>query len=184
MNTKIWLEGLSFGSNFGNLCAFGSNPVWCYFLVRTFKIKKFESISSNGFRDIAKSLKISFGSSFVSLRAFGSFGSFDSHYTPFKQKKPHSIISTLSWILVYITSAHGRTDGRTDRQTFFEKVFFFLLFFFFLPDQEYIYLSISISIIFQISPPFWRKLVYLFSILEIGMKMKIKNFKFKYETKN
>ena len=67
-----------------------------------------------------------------------------------KNKKPHSIISTRSWVLVYITFAHGRTDG----QIFFEKVFFFL--------QEYIYMSIPISIIFQISPSFWPKLVYLF----------------------
>ena len=36
------------------------------------KKKKFESISSNGSRDIAKSLKISFGYSFISFRAFGS----------------------------------------------------------------------------------------------------------------
>ena len=44
-----------------------------------------------------------------------------------------------------------------DGQTFFQKNFFFL------PDQEYIYMSIPISIIFQIPPPFWPKLVYLFS---------------------
>ena len=147
MNTKIWLEELSFGSNFGNLRAIGSNRVWCYFLVHTFKIKKFESISSNGFRDIAKSLKISFGSSFVSLRAFGSkFWQFRFPvYTFQTKKKPHSIIFIRSWVLVYITFAHGRMDG----QTFF--------------DQEFIYMSIPISIIFQISPPFWPKLVYLFS---------------------
>ena len=35
--------------------------------------------------------------------------------------------------------------------------------FIFPPDQEYIYMSVPISIIFQISPPFWPKLVYLFS---------------------
>ena len=92
MSTKIWLEELSFGSNFGNLCSIGSNRFWCYFLVHTFKIK---SISSNGSRDITKLLKISFGSSFVSLRAF---------------------------VLVYITFAHGRTDGRTD---IFRKSFLF-----------------------------------------------------------
>ena len=90
----IWPEG--------NFRAFGSNRIWCYFLVHTFKIKKFESISSNGSRDIGKSLKISF----------------DSQYTPCKQKKPHSIISTRSWVLVYI---------RTDRQTFLKKFYFFLL---------------------------------------------------------
>ena len=124
MNTKIWLEELSFGSNFGNLRAFGSNRFWCYFLVHTFKIKKFESISSNGSRDIPKSLKISFGSSFVNLRAFGwkflavSIASI--HLS--NKKKPHSIISTRSWVLVYITFAHGRTDRH-----FSKKFSFFLL---------------------------------------------------------
>ena len=72
MNTKIWLEELSFGSNFGNLRAIGSSRVWWYFLVHIFKIKKFESISSNSSRDIAKSLKIAFDSNFVSLCPFGS----------------------------------------------------------------------------------------------------------------
>ena len=56
-----------------------------------------------------------------------------------------------------------RTDGRTDRH--YLKVLFFS------PDQEYIYMSIPISIISQISPPFWPKLVYLFfPFLEIGIK--------------
>ena len=114
MNTKIWLEELSFGSNFENLRAIASNRCWCYFLVHTFKIKKFESISSNGSRNIAKWLKISFGSSSVSLRAFGSTFWHSRHiylYIPFKQKKPRSIIFTRSWVWVYITFAHGRTDS-------------------------------------------------------------------------
>ena len=51
--------------------------------------------------------------------------------------------------------------ARTDGQRFFEKALFFP------PDQEYIYMSIPISIIFKISPPFWPKFVSLFSILEI-----------------
>ena len=81
--------------------------VLCCLLVHIFKIEK--SISSNGSQDIAKSLTISFGSSFVSLRAFGSkFWQFHL-YTPFKHKKPHSTIFTRSWVLVYITFAHGRT---------------------------------------------------------------------------
>ena len=85
--------------------------------------KKFESISSNGSRDIAKSLKISFGSSFLSLRAFGSkFWQFRFPvYTFQTKKKPHSIISTRSWVLVYITFAHGRTDRH------FSKNFSFFL---------------------------------------------------------
>ena len=56
--------------------------------------------------------------------------------------------------------------GRTDGRTFFEKVSLFL------PDQEYIYMSIPIFIISPISAPmtyFWPTLVYLFSILEIGL---------------
>ena len=56
------------------------------------------------------------------MRSGRNFCSFDSQYTPFKQKKPHSIISTRSWGLVYITFAHGRTDGRTD---IFRKSFLF-----------------------------------------------------------
>ena len=61
-----------------------------YFLVHIFKITKFESISSNGSRDIAKSLKTSFGSNFVSLRAFGS--------------------KRFSFSVQFLTFAHGRTD--------------------------------------------------------------------------
>ena len=129
---------------------FGFSRVSWYFLVHIFKIKKPGSISSIGSWDIEKSLKISFASNFVSLRAFVQFR-FPA-YT-IQTKKTHSIIFTRSWVLVYITLAHGRTD----RQTFFEKVFFFL------SDQEYIYVSIPISTISQISPPFWPKLVYLFS---------------------
>ena len=125
MNTKIWLEELSLGSNFGNLRAIGSNRFWCYFLVHTFKIKKFESISSNGFRDIAKSLKISFGSSFVNLRAFESkFWQFRFPVYTFQTKnKPHSII------FIRYVSVHNfcaRTDGRTDRH-FSKKFSCFLL---------------------------------------------------------
>ena len=153
MSTKIWLEELSFGSNFGNLSAFGSNRVWCYFLVHTFKIKKFESISSNGSRDIAKSLKISFGSSFVNLRAFGSkFSQFRFPVYTFQTKK-----NALDYLCPFLSFSVHNFCARTDGQTFFEKVFFFLA------DQEYIYMSIPISTITQISPPFWPKLVYLFS---------------------
>ena len=49
-----------------------------------------------------------------------------------------------------------RPAGRTDGQTFFEKVFFFLA------DQEYIYMSIPISTISQILPPFWPKYTFFF----------------------
>ena len=86
------------------------------------------------------------------MRSCRTFGCFDSQYTPFKQQKPHSIIFTRSWVFEYITFAHERTDG----QTCFEKVLFFSA------DQEYIYMSIPISTISQISSPFWPKLAYLF----------------------
>ena len=121
MNTKIWLEELSFGPNFRNLRAIGCNRVWCYFLLHAFKIKKFESISSNGSRDIAKSLKISFGFSFVSLRAFGSkFWQFRFRVYTFQTKKTALYYLTRFWVFVYITS-------RTDGQKFFGNFYFFLL---------------------------------------------------------
>ena len=44
------------------------------------------------------------------MRSGRNFGSLDSQYTLFKQKKPHSIIFIRSWVLVYITFAAGRTD--------------------------------------------------------------------------
>ena len=95
MNTNIWLEELLFSSNIGNLRAIGSNRVWCYILFHIFKT--IESISSNSSRDIAKSLKISFWSSFVSLRAFGSkFRQFRFPVYIFQTKEPHSIIFTRS----------------------------------------------------------------------------------------
>ena len=95
MNTKIWLEEVSFGFNFGNICAIWSTRVWWYFVVHIFKIKKVWIDSSNGFRDIANSLKISFSSSYVRFPVY-----------TFQTKKPHSIILTRSWVLVYITFAH------------------------------------------------------------------------------
>ena len=109
LNTKIWLEELSFGSNFGNLRAIGSNRCWCYFLVHTFKIKKFDSISSNGSRDIAKSLKISFGSSFVNLLAFGSkFWQFRFPVYTFQTKK-----TALDYLYPFLSfSVHNFTDGQ------------------------------------------------------------------------
>ena len=105
---------ISFSFNFGD-----------WLLVHTFKIKKFELISSNSSRDIAKSLKISFGSSFVSPV-----------YT-FQTKK-----TALDYLYPFLSFSVHNFCARTDGQTFFEKVFFFL------SDQEYIYMSIPISIIF------------------------------------
>ena len=115
-----------------------------YFLVHTFKIKKFESILSNGSRDIAKSLKISFGSSFVSLRAFGSkFWQFRFPVYTFQTKK-----TALDYLYPFLSFSVHNFCARTDGQTFFEKVLFFSA------DQEYIYMSIPISTISQILPPF------------------------------
>ena len=104
-----------------------SNRVWCYFPVHTFKIKKFESISSNGSRDIAKSLKISFGSSFVSLRAFGSkFWQFRFPVYTFQTKK-----TALDYLYPFLSfSVHNfcaRTDGRTNRHFSKKFSFFFLI---------------------------------------------------------
>ena len=113
LNTKIWLEELSFGSNFGNRRA-----------IYIFKIQKVwieqKSNRSNGSRNIAKSLKISFGFIFVSLRVFGSKIS-ESRFPlyTFQTKISHF---TRSQVLVYRNFA----DGRTDRH-FSKKFSFFLL---------------------------------------------------------
>ena len=75
------------------------------------------------FPRFSKVVKITFVYSFVSPRAFGSkFRQF--RFPPFKQ--PHLIIFTRSGVLVYITFAHGLTDGRTERH-FSKKFYFFLL---------------------------------------------------------
>ena len=145
MNTKIRLEELSFGSNFGNLRAFGSNRFWCYFLVHTFKIKKVWIDFIKRFPRYSKVVKTFMR---LSLRKPSCV-----RVEILAVSIPSIHLSKRSWVLVYITFAHARTDG----QTFFEKVFFFLA------DQEYIYMPIPISTISQISPPFWPKLVYLFS---------------------
>ena len=109
-----------------------------------------ESISSNGSPDIVKSLKISFGSSFVSLRAFGSkFWQFRFPVYTFQTEK-----TALDYLYPFLNFSVHNFCARTDGQTFFEKVLFFP------PDQEYIYIYLY----------FWPKLVYLFSILQIGMK--------------
>ena len=130
MNTKIWLEELALGSNFENLRAIGSNRFWCYSRVHTFKIKKYESISSNGSRNIAKSLKFSLGSNIVSLRAFGSKFSLFQFPVYTVQTK-----TALDYLYPFLSFSVHNFCARTDGQTFFEKVLFFP------PDQEYIRLS-------------------------------------------
>ena len=103
---------------------------------KTIKIKTFESISSNASRDIAKSLKISFGSSFVNLRTFGSKWQFRFPVYTFQIKK-----SALDYFYPFLSfSVHNfrtRTDGRTDRKVFF-----------FRPDDLYIHTCIYLSALF------------------------------------
>ena len=115
------------------------------------KQKKFESISSNSSRDIAKSLKISFGSSFVSLRAFRSklAVSIPSIHLS-KKNKPHSIISIRSWVLVYITFAHGRTD------IFWKSFIFFSWLRIYIHVYTYLgYFSNFTPILIKVSIPFF-----------------------------
>ena len=96
------------------------NRVWCYFLVHIFKIKKSGSISLM----IIKSLKISFGFVFISLRAIGSkirfpVCSFQTKKTACNYLNPCSSFS--------VRKCCGRTDRRTNRQTFSKKFSFFFL---------------------------------------------------------
>ena len=130
----------------------------CYFLVHTFKIKKFESISSNGSRDIAKSLKISFGSSFVSLRAFGSkFWQFRFPVYTFQTKK-----TALDYLYPFLSfSVHNfcaRTDGRTD--IFWKSFIFFCWSRIYIHVYTYLdYFSNFTPILTKVSIPFflWKK---------------------------
>ena len=95
-----------------------------------FKIKKPGSISLIWSRDIEKSLKISFGFNFVSFRTIGS-----------KISIPGMHLSNRIQLSFPVVKFQCTQILRTDGQTFFEKVLFFL------PDQEYIYMSIPIVII-------------------------------------
>ena len=52
----------------------------------------------------------------------------------------------MSYSLDTISFVEAQSDGRMDRRTFFV--------FFFLPDQEYTYIGLPISIISKISPPY------------------------------
>ena len=101
--------------------------VWRYFLVHILKI---ESISSNGSRDtcIAKSLKISFGSDFVRLRAFGSkFWQF--RFPVYNLQTKQTALDYLYPFLSFSVHnfAHGRTDGWTDIHFSKKFSFFFLI---------------------------------------------------------
>ena len=114
-----------------------SNRFWCYFLTHTFKIKKVWIDFIKRFSRYSKVVKV---------------------YT-FQTKKPLSIIFTRSWVLVYITLAHGRTYGRTDRH-FLKKFYFFLL----IKNTYLDYFSNFTHILTKVSIPFFH--------MEIGMKNK------------
>ena len=87
------------------------------------------------------SKELSFGSNFV--------------FCKFLSNKKNTIIFTRSWVLVYITFAHGRTDGRTDKH-FSKKLYFFLLI-------KNIYTCLYLSRLFFIFLAYFlSKLVYLF----------------------
>ena len=155
MNTKLWLEELLFGYNFGNLRAIGSSRFWCYFLVHTFQIKKLWIDFTKRFPKYSKVVK-----NFIrlQLRKFLcvriEIRCFDSQYTAFKPKKPHSIIFTRCWVLVYVTFAHGRTDWRKGRH-------FWNSFIFSSWSRIYIHVH-TFHDYFSNFTPFWPKLVYLF----------------------
>ena len=148
MNTKIWLEELSFASKFGNFDEIESSRVKYYFLIHIFKIKKMiSSISSIWSRDTAKSLKISFGFNFVSLYTIGLI------------LKPDAIIFIRSEVLVYTSFADrqtgGRTDRRTDGQTLGKSFYFCFLI-------ENIYTSLYLSWLFLKFHPLVTKVSILF----------------------
>ena len=108
--------------------------------------------------DAEMRLKISFGFNFVSLPAFGS--KFSQFRFPVQTKK-----TAIDYIHPFLSFSVQKFCGRTDGQTFFEKVFFLL------PDQEYIHIHVYIYLdYFSNFTPLWPKLVYLF-LLEIGMKI-------------
>ena len=61
--------------------------------------------------------------------------------------------TAIDYVHPFLSFSVQKFCGRTDGQTLFQKVFLFL------PDQEYIYMSIPISTIF----PILTKVIYLFS---------------------
>ena len=75
------------------------------------------------------------------MRSVRNFGSFDSQYTPFKQK------TALDYLYPFLSFSVHNFCARTDGQTILKKFYFFLLI-----KNICIYMSIPISIIFQISP--------------------------------
>ena len=114
--TFIRLQLRKSGSGHGNR-AIGSNQVWCYFLVHTFKIKKVWIDFIKRFPRYSK----------VNLRAFGSkFWQFRFAVYTFQTKK-----TALDYFYPFLSfSVHNfcaRTDGRTDRHFSKKFSFFFLI---------------------------------------------------------
>ena len=109
-----------------------------------------ESISSNGSRDIAKSLTISFGSSLVSLRAFGSkFWQFRFPVYTFQTKK-----TALDYLSPFLSFSVHNFCARTDAKSSKKFPFF----------SSWSRIYTPISIIFQISPPCDQSLYLFFHI--------------------
>ena len=110
MNTKIWVEELSFGSNFGNFRVIGFSRIWWYFLVHIFDfIKRFPRYSK-----VVKNFIL-----FYLHKSSCDRIHFDSRYVPFKEKKTHYLYPFSSF------SVH-KFCGRPDKH-FSKKFSFFLL---------------------------------------------------------
>ena len=62
------------------------------------------------------------------------------------------------------------TDGQTDEEIFFQKVLFLL------SDPEYIYMSMPILIISQISPPFEYAFFHLSTRFKTSIKFQNRGF--------
>ena len=110
---------------------------------------------------MAKSLKASFGSSIVSLRAFGSkCWQFRFPVYTFQTKK-----TALDYLYPFLSfSVHNfcaRTDGRTDRH-FLKKFYFFLLI-------KNIYTCLYLSRLFFKFHPHSDQSYYTFFPMEMGM---------------
>ena len=88
--------------------------VWWYFLVHIFKIKKVWI----DFKRFPRYSKVVQNFTRFYLRKSSCFFAL----CTFQTKRPHSIISTRSQVLVYTNFSDGRTDGRTD---IFRKSFLF-----------------------------------------------------------
>ena len=117
LNTNKWLEELSFGSNFGNLRAIGSNQFYCYFLVHLFP--RYSKVVKNFIRlQLRKS-------SCVRIEIFAV--SIPSIHLSNKKATLNYLYRFLSFsVHNFCARTDGLMDGRTDRH-FLKKFYFFLL---------------------------------------------------------